>query len=143
QKVNLALQSGEQLDLFTSPGQFANFAAKQQLYPLTELIENYGQEMMAILNQDFGEGMLKATSMDGEIYGIPANKGMSLPLNFVYNADMLEEVGYTADDIQSIQDLPEIFEAILAKYPDVVPFGPVNVNPSTTGIVQWIRGSHE
>lgn len=143
QKVNLALQSGEQLDVFTSPGQFANFASKQQLYPLTDLIEEHGKELLDILAQDFGEGVLAATSLDGEIYGIPANKGMSVPLNFVYNADMLEEIGYTADDINSIHDLPEIFDALLEKYPDVVPFGPVNVSPSTTGIVDYIIGTHQ
>lgn len=143
QKVNLALQSGEQLDLFTSPGQFANFAAKGQLYPLDDLIEEYGQEMMEILTQDFGEGLLKATTLNGKIYGIPANKGMSLPINFVYNADMLAEVGFTADDIETIHDLPPIFDAIMEKYPDVVPFGPVNVNPSTTGIIEYISGIYE
>jgi putative aldouronate transport system substrate-binding protein len=143
QKVNLALQSGEQLDLFTSPGQFANYASKQQLYPLDDLIEQYGGDMMKILEQDFGEGLLKATTMNGKIYGIPANKGMALPLNFVYNADMLAELGFSADDVNSIHDLPPIYDALMAKYPDVVPFGPVNVNPSTTGIMQWIRGTHK
>jgi putative aldouronate transport system substrate-binding protein len=143
QKVNLALQSGEQLDLFTSPGQFANYAAKQQLYPLNELIDKYAQDNLKILEQDFGEGLLKATSFNGIIYGIPANKGMSLPLNFVYNADMLAELGFTQDDVNTIEDLPRIFDALLAKYPDVVPFGPVNVNPSRTGIMNWIKGVYK
>lgn len=143
QKVNLALQSSEQLDVFTSPGQFANFASKQQLYPLTDLIEEHAPELLNILAQDFGEGVLAATSMDGEIYGIPANKGMAVPLNFVYNADMLADIGYTADDVNSIHDLPEIFDALLEKYPDVVPFGPVNVSPSTTGIIDYIIGTHQ
>lgn len=140
QKVNLALQSGEQLDVFTSPGQFANYASKQQLYPLNDLIKEYGQELLDILGRDFGEGVLDATSFGGEIYGIPANKGMAVPTNFVYNADMLAEIGYSADDITSIHDLPEVFDALLEKYPDVVPFGPVNVSPSTTGILDYVRG---
>lgn len=139
QKVNLALQSGEQLDLFTSPGQFPSYAAKKQLYPLEDLISKYGQETKTILDKDFGEGLLKATTMNGHIYGIPANKGMSVPLNFVYNADLLKESGLTPDDIKSVSDLPKIFDAVKKKYPDVVPFAPINVNPSDTNLVRLLR----
>ncbi|BBH20543.1 ABC transporter substrate-binding protein [Paenibacillus baekrokdamisoli] len=143
QKVNLALQSGEQLDLFTSPGQFPSYAAKKQLYPLEDLINKYGQETKAILDKDFGDGLLKATSMNGHIYGIPANKGMSIPINFVYNADMLKETGFTADDIKSVNDLPKIFDAVMKKHPDVVPFAPINVNPSDTNLVRLLRGTND
>src|SRR5690554_4884666 len=124
QRVNLALQSGEELDIFTSLRQFTDNAAKQQLYPLTDLIDEHGKEVKALLDQDFGEGLLKSASLNGEIYGIPTNKGMSLPLNFAYNADMLAETGFTKGDIRSIDDLPKVFDALLAKNPDIIPFGP-------------------
>ncbi|CAM3539573.1 ABC transporter substrate-binding protein [Marinicrinis lubricantis] len=140
QRVNLALQSGEKLDLFTAWEQFPNFASKNQLYPLNDLIDKYGQEMKAILDKDFGEDLLTATTIDGKIYGIPANRGMSIPVNFVYNADMLAEIGFTADDIQSVEDLPAIFDALQEKYPEVVPFGPINVNPSDTALMQLLKG---
>lgn len=140
QKVNLALQSGEQMDLFTSPGQFANFAAKNQLYPLDELLDEYGQDLTNKLNEDFGPDILKTTTLNGQIYGIPANKGMALPINFVYNADMLSEVGMTADDINTVEDLPKVLDAIKEKFPDSVPFGPVNVNPSDTGLIRLLQG---
>jgi putative aldouronate transport system substrate-binding protein len=106
QKVNLALQSGEQLDVFVTPGEFASFASKGQVYPLDELLERYGQETLAILDRDFGEDILKSTTFNGTIYGIPANRGNAAPLNFVYNADMFAELGFTKDDVNSIHDLP-------------------------------------
>ncbi|WP_391557118.1 ABC transporter substrate-binding protein [Robertmurraya sp.] len=141
QKVNLALQSGEQMDLFVSLGNFTTYLSKNQLYPLDGLLEKYGADTVAILENDFGPNLLKSTTSNGEIYGIPANKGMSLPPTFVYNADMLAEVGFSPDDIQSVDDLPAIFEAVKEKYPDVVPFGPVNVNPSDPGLVRLIKSS--
>jgi putative aldouronate transport system substrate-binding protein len=36
-----------------------------------------------------------------------------------------------------------VFDALMAKYPDVVPFGPVNVSPSTTGIMQMVKGTYQ
>lgn len=143
QKVNLALQSGEQMDLFTTLGQFTSYTSKNQLYPLEELLPKYGKEMTAILDKDFGPDLLKSTTMNGHIYGIPVNKGMSIPVNFVYNADMLKDVGYSADKINSIQDLAPIFEAVQKKYPDVTPFGPLNVSPSDTMLNLLLRGEHK
>ncbi|WP_249043315.1 ABC transporter substrate-binding protein [Paenibacillus faecis] len=141
QKVNLALQSGEQMDLFTTLGQFTSYVSKNQLYPLEDLLPQYGKELTAILEKDFGPDLLKSTTLNGHIYGIPVNKGMSIPTNFVYNADLLKEAGFTADDIRSVDVLPVIFEAVKKKYPDVVPFGPINVNPSDTSASVALEGS--
>ncbi|MGE6573826.1 ABC transporter substrate-binding protein [Paenibacillus xylanexedens] len=143
QKVNLALQSGEQMDVFTTLGQFTNYVSKNQLYPLDELLPEYGKELTQILEQDFGPNLLDATTMNGHVYGIPVNKGMSLPTNIVYNADMLKDAGFTADDLTSLDDLPDIFEAVNHNNPDVIPFGPVNVNPSDTNLVLALKGLHK
>lgn len=143
QKVNLALQSGEKLDLFTGWEQFPNYASKKQLYPLNDLIAEHGQELKAILDKDFGPDLLEATTIDGEIYGIPANRGMSIPVNFVYDADLLRELGFSEDDIDSVDDLPAIFDAVQQHKPDIVPFGPINVNPSDTALMQLLKGVHK
>ncbi|THF80314.1 ABC transporter substrate-binding protein [Cohnella fermenti] len=141
QKVNLALQSGEKMDVFTTLGQFSNYVSKSQVAPLDDMLAEYGKELTAILEKDFGSDMLKATTIDGRIYGIPVNKGMALPINFVYNADMLKETGFTANDIESVEDLPDIFDAVLGANSDVVPFGPINVNPSDTGLLNLLKGT--
>lgn len=143
QKVNLALQSGEQLDLFTTYGGFASYVSRNQLYPLEDLLKEYGQETLAILEKDFGKDILKTTTMNGHIYGIPVNKGFALPSTFVYEADLLEELGYTSDDINTIEDLPKIFEALKKKHPEIVPYGPVNVNPSDTYLVDWLIDTYK
>jgi len=143
QKVNLALQSGEKMDVFTTLGQFSNYVSKSQVAPLDDLLAEHGKEMTAILEKDFGPDMLKATTINGHIYGIPVNKGMSLPINFVYNADMLKAAGFSADDVGSVNDLPKIFDAVKSATPDVVPFGPINVNPSDTGLINLLKGSYK
>jgi len=143
QRVNLALQSGEQLDLFTTYGGFTGYVSRNQLYPLDDLIETYGQDLLAILEKDFGADILKATTMNGKVYGIPVNKGFALPTTFVYDADRLQELGYSADDINRLEDLPAIFDALKQKSPEVVPFGPINVNPSDTYLLGWLADVYE
>lgn len=143
QKVNLALQSGEQLDIFTTLGQFANYASKNQLLPLEDYLADHGQQLTAKLEEDFGPGLLDSTTINGHIYGIPVNKGMSLPTNFVYDAALLEELGYKKEDINSISDLTPIFADLKAKYPDVTPFGPINVNPSDTNLMLYLKGQYQ
>lgn len=143
QRVNLALQSGEQLDLFTTYGGFSGYVARNQLYPLDDLLETYGHDLLAILEKDFGPDLLKATTMNGKIYGIPVNKGFALPTTFVYDADLLAELGFSADDINSLEDLPIIFEALKQKYPEIVPFGPINVNPNDTYLLGWMADVYE
>jgi len=143
QKVNLALQSGEKMDVFTTLGQFSNYVSKSQVAPLDDLLAANGKEMTAILEKDFGPDMLKATTIDGKIYGIPVNKGMSLPISFVYNADLLKGAGFKADDVKTVDDLPAIFEAVKKANPDVVPFGPINVNPSDTGLLNLLKGTNK
>lgn len=143
QRVNLALQSGEQLDLFTTYGGFSGYVSRNQLYPLDDLIQTYGQDLLAILEKDFGADILKATTMNGKIYGIPVNKGFALPTTFVYDADRLHDLGFSADDINRLEDLPPIFEALKQKYPEVVPFGPINVNPSDTYLLGWLADVYE
>ncbi|WP_372635551.1 ABC transporter substrate-binding protein [Cohnella sp.] len=143
QKVNLALQSGEKMDIFTTLGQFSNYVSKNQVYALDDLLAQHGKEMTAILDKDFGPDLLKANTINGQIYGIPVNKGMALPISFVYNADMLKGAGFSADDIESAEDLPAVFEAVKNANPDVVPFGPINVNPSDTNLVNLLKGKHK
>ncbi|MCE3202436.1 ABC transporter substrate-binding protein [Paenibacillus sonchi] len=143
QKVNLALQSGEKMDVFTTLGQLSNYVSKSQVSPLEELLPKYGKEMTAILEKDFGPDILKATTMDGHIYGIPVNKGMALPTIVIYNSDMLKEAGLSADQIRTAEDLPAVFAAVKQKNPDVVPFGPISVNPTDTGLINMLKGANK
>jgi len=143
QKVNLALQSGEKLDIFTTLGQFANYASKNQLLALEDLLDKHGKDLIAKLEEDFGPGLLDSTTINGHIYGIPVNKGMSLPTNFVYSEVLLNSLGYKKEDITSINDLTPIFADVKERYPDITPFGPINVNPSDTNLLHYLKGQYQ
>jgi|LSQX01.1.fsa_nt_gb putative aldouronate transport system substrate-binding protein len=144
QRVNLALASQERMDLFLpSLGEFASYVSKNQAYPLDDLIEKYGKEMTAMLERDFGKDIYKATTMNGHIYAVPANKGFAIPPQFVYDVDILRETGFTEDDVNSIEDLPKIYDAVRNRYPDMIPFVPINVSPTETNLVLYLRCAYE
>lgn len=140
QKINLALASGTQMDIF-DPFPLGSFVSKNQLLPLEGLIEKYGQGIKKIIEKDFGSEMLKTTWFSGHMYSIPVNKGVALNLTVCYDKDLLAVTGYTEKDINSIQDLPKIFEALKKKRPDVVPFAPINTGD--TMLLRYLSNKYE
>ena len=74
QKINLMMQSGEQLDLFI-PANIATSLANNQLAPITDALANYGQGLEAIIKEYCGENAFEAVTQNGEIMAIPAKIG--------------------------------------------------------------------
>jgi ABC-type sugar transport system, periplasmic component len=140
QKINLALASGEPMDIF-GPVPLGAFVAKNQLLPLESLVDKYGQGIKKMLAKDFGDGALKATSFNGHLYSVPVNKGMALNMTVIYDKDLLALSGYTEKDIRSIQDLPKIFDALKKKKPDIIPFAPLNAGD--TQLLRYIVNKNE
>lgn len=141
-KCNLALESGTQLDLFL-PLNFPSVVSKKQAMSMDDLIDKYAKASKDILYKDFGDDAFKSTTMDGHIYGMPVNKGMSIPPVLIYNDDMLKETGYTKNDIKSLSDLPKIFDKLKAKNPNVICFAPLNVSPNDTSIMALMKGMNK
>lgn len=121
QKINLMMQSGEQLDLFI-PANIATSLANNQLAPITDALANYGQGLEAIIKEYCGENAFEAVTQNGEIMAIPANKNMCLTPLLQYDTEMLAATGYTADDITDLESLTPIFAKLKELYPDVYPF---------------------
>jgi putative aldouronate transport system substrate-binding protein len=134
QQVSLAMQGGEQIDLFHSLGDFSQYVAKNQAYDVTNIIDGNAKETV----ESVGETMMKATTQNGKIYGIPANKGVALAPNLVYRQDIMDELGIDASTIKSLDDVTAVFEKVKEKYPDMTALAPVN--PGDTGIVQTLYG---
>ncbi len=121
QKINLMMQGGEQLDIFI-PANIATSIANNQLAPITEALNNSGQELMAIIKEYCGDNAFEAVTQDGEIMAVPANKNMCLTPLLQYDTEMLAATGYTYDDITDLESLTPIFAKLKELYPDVYPF---------------------
>lgn len=136
QQVSLAMQGGEQVDLFHSGGglEFAGCLANHQAYDITDLVEEHAAGAMEAVGEDF----MKAATLEGKVYGIPANKGVAKAPTFLYRADIMEEIGTDPETIKTIDDLTEVFAKVKEAYPDMSPLVPVN--PGDSGMVNTIYG---
>ena len=122
QQVNLAIQSGEQLDVFHTLGDLNQYITKNELIPLDDLLDKYGKETKQIVGNDF----LETTQSNGKTYAVPANKGAAIAPNLVYRVDIMKELGVSPESIKTVNDLDALFEKVKSKYPNMIPVAPTN-----------------
>ncbi|MBN2502403.1 MAG: ABC transporter substrate-binding protein [Anaerolineales bacterium] len=133
-QINLAIQSGEGVDVFTTLGDLPQSVTQNKIIDITDMIDEYAPEAKEIVGEDF----LKATTMDGKLYGIPAYKGVALAPNLVYRSDIMEAIGVDAASIASLDDLTDVFAKVKEQYPDMVPLVPVDTG--SIGLVTTLHG---
>jgi putative aldouronate transport system substrate-binding protein len=142
-KAITAIQAGEKMDIFFTADWFnyMQLVTDGLLTPLNDpngpngnLLEQYGQGLMASLNPAFITG----SQIDGVSYAIPTNKELSVPWGFVYNATIADEIGFTDADaaaVKSMADLQPWIEKAKAAHPDMYPY----LTDGTIGFMPWIH----
>lgn len=136
QQVSLAMQGGEQLDLFhTGKGlELSTCLVNHQLYDITDIVKEHAAGAIDAVGEDF----MKTEVIDGKVYGIPADKGVALAPTLLYREDILEEIGVDSADIKNINDLTDVYRKVKEAYPDMIPLVPVN--PGDSGMINTIYG---
>lgn len=113
QQLSLKLSSSEQVDLVMSfPGGSVTFNAMQtqgQLMDITQLLADYGQPVLDTVGQ-----YIKATTINGKIYGVPVFRNYSTSVYAVLRTDVLEDLGLVeqAQNMKCLKDLEVILEAV-------------------------------
>lgn len=117
-EVNLMLSSGEKLDLFPNfVISLLSAANNGQIVPLDDLLNEYGQDILAgVPEAEWG-----VMTLDGQIYGVPNNKDKAEGFGIAVRTDMLEATGYDVSTIHSEADLEGLFAAVKEAYPDCYP----------------------
>ena len=116
QKMQVITSSGEPFDIcFASD--YALNAQKGAYLELSDLLESNGKELKETINPLFLEG----ATINGNLYGIPANKEVGQQLGWAYNKRMAEEAGVLEDmeNAKTLEDLEPILEKVKAKFPNL------------------------
>ena len=122
QQINLMVAGGEKLDLmatfFAGSSSFTSMQAQNQCMPLNDLMDEYGQDIAALFDED----IFDACSKDGELLGVPMYKDNVSNVYLSMRTDILEELGLTekAQEIKSMADLEEIYTAVVENT-DLIP----------------------
>ncbi len=119
--MTLALTSGEDLDLFPVFGlnsNLATLAANRQVVGMTDMLLNgEGQEMYGtMLDED-----LLCTTVSGEIYGIPMNRGRANVYGAACNDEIAQELGIDLDTITTLEEFEGVLAKVKAAYPNMYP----------------------
>lgn len=117
QKFSVILASGEQADIMWTSGHrnnvFVNIS-KGAFQPIDDLLDKYGQNFKKYI-KDY---VFEALKVKGKLYAVPYNDRLTEDPVFVIRKDIVDSVGYDMSKIETIFDLPPLFDAILEKYPD-------------------------
>ncbi len=84
------LTSGQaEFDLILVASEYANYVAKEAFYPLSDLIQEYGQNIL----KNWPEALWQAVTIDGEFYAVPTHKYSCSHYYFAISMDQAAAVG--------------------------------------------------
>ncbi|MDR2043985.1 MAG: ABC transporter substrate-binding protein [Clostridium sp.] len=147
QKMMLAINSGEEFDIMFTCSWTANYYnnAKSGAFvrlddPANNLLEQYGQDMVDLINPNFFEG----AKVDGGIYAIPVNKELAIQPVWNVNVDVAEKYGFDYETILSTPDVyysDEFLEALKKVKEAAAADGDPEFRPLGGGM-DWIAENH-
>ncbi|MBI1257029.1 MAG: extracellular solute-binding protein [Chloroflexi bacterium] len=110
-QLNLLLGSSDPIDLFQTPGNgWQDY--EQAIIPITDLLQQYGQNLLSVIPADQWEIMKNA---DGEIMGIPRSTPTSPYITWV-RQDWLDKLGLPVP--KTLDELETTIQAFKAFNPD-------------------------
>jgi putative aldouronate transport system substrate-binding protein len=115
-KVSLAVAGGDKLDLINTglTTSLSTLVSDGVVIALDDLLKERGQELLA------KEGnLVKATTVNGEIFAVPASLYASKSTGIGYNQSMADEYGITVPENVTMDQLTEIGAKLKAANPDL------------------------
>lgn len=139
EKMVLAYQSGEQVDLTFAPnwGDFANNVSKGAFLQLDDLLEKYGQGIKQTLDPRFLEG----GTVNGKLYAIPTNKEIGESHTIMLRKDLVDKYGFDVNTINTLEDLEPWLEKIKTSEPGIAPIWLSGSGSDTLGYFDKTRES--
>ena len=117
-QINLALASGERLDVFAMNGsRFASYVSSGQILPLNDLLESHGQGILENVSQP----LLDGCSVNGEVYGIMPVRDIAQGGALYIRKDYVDKYNLDLSQIKSFQDVGNILSVIKAEEPNMYP----------------------
>lgn len=119
QQLQLMVSSTESLDLFPLNANLAGtYINSGYVVDITDYLD-YAPELVEMLGMDD----IECCSMNGFIWGFPIFAERMHQTGFIMREDILDEIGVAIEDIQSLDDMTDVFAKVHEKYPDMTILG--------------------
>lgn len=122
QQLTLRLTGGEPLDVFPIPGSPMTYISNGYCVDLGDLIDKYGNNIKSIFGDE-----AKIANINGYVYAIPIVKERDYAGGMIMRKDILDQcgldLGKDCENLNSLEDLTEVFATVHEKFPNMVVFG--------------------
>src|SRR5699024_9624411 len=110
QQMNLMMTGEEKLDLVVTSSElgFDLQSTKGMLLPLNDLLDEYGQGILEVVDDEVLEG----TKVNEDIYAVPSVRDWARQYGFYMRKNLVEKYDFDLDSIQTYEDLEPLFETI-------------------------------
>lgn len=123
QQIQMILSSDDKLDIFpvfgSNAGTYINADYVEDLSPYLDTVAS---DLVRIV----GIEDIKCCSVGDFIWGIPTMHERSNPTAYVLRTDILEETGYKAEDIKTLDDLTAVFAKVRELHPEITVYNGTN-----------------
>jgi len=120
-QMNLMLTGDEQIDVLgASRSMMPTIYAAEQIRPLQELLDEYGQGIKEVL----GEDLLSCGAFHNELYAIPIKCDSACGYGtFALRTDLCKKYNIDAESIDTYEELTEVFQTIKDNEPEMTIVG--------------------
>jgi putative aldouronate transport system substrate-binding protein len=118
QQYPLFISGTEDVDIIANYGGYLNAVSQGAAYDITELLQTYGQDIIA-MEGDY----LKSGSIKGVQYAIPIYASYAWNMGIIYRQDIVDELGLgdKVAAVKSLEDWEVILAAVKEAKPDMTP----------------------
>lgn len=117
EKLRLAFASGEDVDICFTGTDFVQYASEDAFYPLTELLEDYGQG----IKEAIPDYAWATTTVNGEIYAVPSLKDWPTHYSLWYFEEFAEKYNLDMQSITDLKQLEPMLQTIKDNEPGITP----------------------
>ena len=135
-QVNLMLSSGEKLDIFLGTSNIRERGQRGQLYDISEDVQTYAPDAYAAM-----ERYINACYFDGALYGLPIYRDMAAQAGLICRKDILDETGFTVDDIKTMDDVEKVIEKVHELHPEMYALIPSDLKSGC--LLNYIKGQFD
>ncbi len=117
EKISSLMAGHQQLHvIFFEQNSMMEMHMKDQLVKLDDLLAQYGSGIINAVGND----VIDTCRIGGNLYGIPANRDYAVGWDgYILQKDILDKYGIKAEDIETIEDLEEVFAIIKMHEPEM------------------------
>ena len=118
-RLSAMVNTNQSFDVaFTFTDNYQDIAEQGKWLDLTPYLETTGREMYRTIDSRFWKGV----TVGGAVYGVPTNKELGTPMQFLFDKRMVEKYSIDISQYTTLESLEPLLQMISEREPEYIPF---------------------